>query len=182
MERLTRPNLNVDQDTDRFLHAVIGGKEIDWKQSRDSTLNVLINGPTSNGFGKDIFRKMARDLYGRLKAYEDIAELCGGFDRLRELAEADKDGRLVMLPCKVGGTVYMIERIFDIDNGICDEICARKVIGYGGNNLNALWLIGSGGICNVYIFVSEFGKTVFLTRAEAEKALQEMESKKDGKT
>lgn len=96
-------------------------------------------------------------------------------NRLRELAEADKDGRLVVLPCKVGDTVYMIERIFDIDNGICDEICARKVIGHGGNNLNKLWLIGSGGICNAYIFVSEFGKTVFLTRAEAERALKEME-------
>ena len=71
MERLTSPNINVDPDTDRFLHAAIGGKEIDWKQCRDSTLNVLINGPTSNGFGKDIFRKMVRDLYGRLKAYED---------------------------------------------------------------------------------------------------------------
>ena len=71
MERLTSPNINVDPDTDRFLHATIGGKEIDWKQCRDSTLDVLINGPTSNGFGKDIFRKMARDLYGRLKAYED---------------------------------------------------------------------------------------------------------------
>ena len=177
MERLTSPNINVDPGTDRFLHATIGGKEIDWKQCRDSTLNVLINGPTSNGFGKDIFRKMVRDLYGRLKAYEDIAELCGGFDRLRELAEADKDGRVVVLPCKVGDTVYMIERIFDIDNGVCDEICARKVIGHGGNNLNKLWLIGSGGICNVSIFVSEFGKTVFLTREEAKKALREMEGK-----
>ena len=177
MERLTRPNLNVDKDTDRFLHAAIGGKEIDWKQSQDSTLNVMINGPTSNGFGKDIFRKMARDLYGRLKAYEDIAELCGGFDRLRELAEADKDGRCVVLPCKVGDTVYMIERIFDIDNGVCDEICARKVIGHGGNKLNKLWLIGSGGICNVSIFVSEFGKTVFFTREEAKRAL---EGGKDG--
>jgi hypothetical protein len=177
MERLTSPNINVDPGTDRFLHAAIGGKEIDWKQSRDSTLNVLINGPTSNGFGKDIFRKMARDLYGRLKAYEDIAELCGGFDRLRELAEADKDGRVVVLPCKVGDTVYMIEHIFDIDNGVCDEICARKVIGHGGNNLNQLWLVGSGGICNAYIFVSEFGKTVFLTREEAERAIQEMEGK-----
>ena len=124
MERLTSPNINVDPDTDRFLHAAIGGKEIDWKQCRDSTLNVLINGPTSNGFGKDIFRKMARDLYGRLKAYEDtgmypesvealklsmmgkaiseITEFNGlPIDRLRELAEADKDGRLVVLPCKV---------------------------------------------------------------------------------
>ena len=181
MKRLTRPNINVDPDTDRFLHAAIGGKEIDWKQNRDSTLNVLINGQTSNGFGKDIFRKMARDLYGRLKAYEDIAELCGGFDRLRELAEADKDGRVVVLPCKVGDTVYMIERIFDIDNGICDEICARKVIGHGGNNLNKLWLVGSGGICNAYIFVSEFGKTVFLTHEEAERAMEEMEGKEEGR-
>ena len=124
MERLTIPNINVDPDTDRFLHAAIGGKEIDWKQSRDSTLNVLINGPTSNGFGKDIFRKMARDLYGRLKAYEDtgrtpemlhkLGENAGHMwdfaqaaenmtvGRLKELAEADKDGRVVVLPCKVG--------------------------------------------------------------------------------
>ena len=101
-------------------------------------------------------------------------------NRLRELAEADKDGRCVVLPCKVGDTVYMIERIFDIDNGVCDEICARKVIGHGGNNLNKLWLIGSGGICNVSIFVSEFGKTVFFTREEAERALQEMEGRKNG--
>lgn len=121
-----------------------------------------------------------RQFWERLKAYEDIAELCGGFDRLRELAEADKDGRVVVLPCKVGDTVYMIERIFDIDNGVCDEICARKVIGHGGNNLNKLWLVGSGGICNAYIFVSEFGKTVFLTREEAERAIQEMEGKKNG--
>lgn len=203
MERLTSPNINVDPGTDRFLHAAIGGKEIDWKQSRDSTLNVLINGPTSNGFGKDIFRKMARDLYGRLKAYEDTGiepeavetvklALCAKhmvdletlnntpISRLVELAEADKDGRVVVLPCKVGDTVYMIEHIFDIDNGVCDEICARKVIGHGGNNLNQLWLVGSGGICNAYIFVSEFGKTVFLTREEAERAIQEMEGKKDG--
>ena len=121
MERLTRPNINVDPGTDRFLHAAIGGKEIDWKQCRDSTLNVLINGPTSNGFGKDIFRKMARDLYGRLKAYEDTGiepeavetvklalaakhmvdlETLNNtpISRLVEIAEADKDGRVVVLP------------------------------------------------------------------------------------
>lgn len=32
---------------------------------------------------------------------------CGGIDRLRELAEADKAGRLVVLPCKVGDTVWI---------------------------------------------------------------------------
>lgn len=156
MERLTSPNINVDLDTDRFLHAAIGGKEIDWKQSRDSTLNVLINGPTSNGFGKDIFRKMARDLYGRLKAYEDIAELCGGFDRLRELAEADKDGRVIILPCKV----------YETDGVRVYEHTVREVIyetaGGPAFDKNAI------------------GKRIFLTRDEAERALREMEGKKDG--
>lgn len=156
MERLTSPNINVDPDTDRFLHAVIGGKEIDWKQCRDSTLNVLINGPTSNGFGKDIFRKMARDLYGRLKAYEDIAELCGGLDRLRELAKADKDGRVIILPCKV----------YETDGVRVYEHTVREVIyetaGGPAFDKNAI------------------GKSIFLTREEAERASREMEGKKDG--
>ena len=170
MERLTRPNLNVDQDTDRFLHAVIGGKEIDWKQSRDSTLNVLINGPTSNGFGKDIFRKMARDLYGRLKAYEDIAELCGGFDRLRELAEADKDGRVVVLPCKVGDTVYF---------ALLGRIIEKQVFSIVSfSNSTRIYCGGT----SEYFRPEDIGKTFFITREEAEKALQEMEGKKDDKT
>ena len=120
MERLTRPNINVDPGTNRFLHAVIGGKEIDWKQFRDST----INGPTSNGFGKDIFRKMARDLYGRLKAYEDIAELCGGLDRLRELAEADKDGRVRIIPesqNETCGNCYNFKRESGTRHGLCEK-------------------------------------------------------------
>lgn len=200
MERLTRPNLNVDQDTDRFLHAAIGGKEIDWKQSRDSTLNVLINGPTSNGFGKDIFRKMARDLYGRLKDYEDTGlepeavetvklalaakhlvdlETLNNtpISRLVEIAEADKDGRVVVLPCKVGDTVYTNNRVLGADNAMHDEICTRRIKGYSGNALNEVWLISNGDYCDLSIFPSEFGKTVFLSREEAEKALAETEGK-----
>ena len=180
MERLTSPNINVDPGTDRFLHAAIGGKEIDWKQSRDSTLNVLINGPTSNGFGKDIFRKMARDLYGRLKAYEDtglepeeVTALGKLFDyalkesktlteqltllkHIRKLAEADKDGRVAVLPCKV----------YETDGVRVYEHTVREVIyetaGGPAFDKNAI------------------GKSIFLTRAEAERALREMEGKKDG--
>nr|DAZ02479.1 MAG TPA: hypothetical protein [Caudoviricetes sp.] len=159
MERLTRPNLNVDQDTDRFLHAVIGGKEIDWKQSRDSTLNVLINGPTSNGFGKDIFRKMARDLYGRLKAYEDIAELCGGIDRLRELAEADKDGRCVVLPCKVGDTVWF--KTYKNNARDCIGVQPHEVTRISAS------IIVPGEIVDIGIPVDQIGVRVFLSETEA---------------
>lgn len=187
MERLTRPNINVDPGTDRFLHATIGGKEIDWKQSRDSTLNVLINGPTSNGFGKDIFRKMVRDLYGRLKAYEDTGltpeEIKAPFtedtminlaaqalgvetSRLRGLAEADKDGRVVVLPCKVGDKLY---RVF------AGEIFEHRVGSMKYFAIQGKWDI------ETYPFLpsveSGIGKTIFLTREEAEKALREMEGK-----
>lgn len=193
MERLTSPNINVDPDTDRFLHAVIGGKEIDWKQCRDSTLNVLINGPTSNGFGKDIFRKMARDLYGRLKAYEDTGlepeavetvklalaakhlvdlETLNNtpISRLVELAEADKDGRVVVLPCRQGDELWTycnhpVKRVYSFTVSDVSTLNGRTV-------LNTLGL-GT-------IRPEDIGKTVFLTREEAEKALQEMEGKKDG--
>ncbi len=199
MERLTRPNLNVDQDTDRFLHAAIGGKEIDWKQRRDSTLNVLINGPTSNGFGKDIFRKMARDLYGRLKAYEDTGlepeavetvklalaakhmvdlETLNNtpISRLVELAEADKDGRVVVLPCKVGETVYFVN---------AKQILEFTVVRYAMDETGISWVdsehVDKIGNTNERTFSPDrFGKNTFLTREEAERAMQEREGKKDG--
>lgn len=186
MKRLTRPNLNVDPDTDRFLHATIGGKEIDWKQSRDSTLNVLINGPTSNGFGKDIFRKMARDLYGRLKAYEDIGltpeEIKAPFtedaminlaaqalsvepSRLRELAEADKDGRVVVLPCKVDDVVYGFHNN--------RQTILPMVVKWIETNADG-WTVAAQytPMAPMFYQFSDFGKTVFLTREEAEKALE----------
>lgn len=159
MERLTSPNINVDPGTDRFLHATIGGKEIDWKQCRDSTLNVLINGPTSNGFGKDIFRKMARDLYGRLKAYEDIAELCGGFDRLRELAEADKDGRVLILPCKVGDTVWF--KTYKNNARDCIGVQPHEVTRISAS------IIVPGEIVDIGIPVDQIGVRVFLSETEA---------------
>lgn len=199
MERLTSPNINVAPGTDRFLHAAIGGKEIDWKQFRDSTLNVLINGPTSNGFGKDIFRKMARDLYGRLKAYEDtglepeeVTALGKLFDyalkesktlteqltllkHIRKLAEADKEGRCIIPPCKVGETVYFVN---------AKQILEFAVVGYAVDETGISWVYSENvdkiGNTNERTFSPDrFGKNTFFTREEAEKALQEMEGKKD---
>ncbi len=72
--------------------------------------------------------------------------------RLVELAEADKDGRVVVLPCKVGDTVYILRRAFD----------GADVVGE-----TELW----------WDDIPQLGKTVFLTREEAENALQEMEGK-----
>ena len=53
------------------------------------------------------------------EAAEQLRQLCRNcdLDRLEELAEADKDGRVVVLPCKVGDTVYF--RTYDC-NGTVD--------------------------------------------------------------
>ena len=48
-----------------------------------------------------------RKLWERLKAIEDILGDDYDLDRLRELVEADRDGRCVVLPCKIGDTVYL---------------------------------------------------------------------------
>lgn len=91
-------------------------------------------------------------------------------NRLRKLAEADRDGRLVVLPCKVGDTVY--------------EVTIRKTI--SEYRVKAIrvelfcifieWDIVAGFV-DKSIFgvpVDEIGKTVFLTREAAEKALEAM--------
>lgn len=69
-------------------------------------------------------------------------------ERIQELLKADKDGRLVILPCKMGDTVYYIRREFD----------GTDVVGEA-----ELW----------WSDIPYIGKTIFLTREEAEKALEE---------
>lgn len=88
------------------------------------------------------------------------------YDHLRELAEADKDGRCVVLPCKVGDTVWRIIR--DGEPHITrDEV---RDMYFADDMTPCVELVGGR-----VTFTEKFGKTVFLSREEAEKALQEME-------
>ena len=137
-----------------------------------------------------------KQVWDRLREYEDaglspkacaeaqeIEETLSGCDysisRMVELMKADKDGRVLILPCKVGDTVYTLEHVVDRDRTHC-EIIPRKITGIGGNALNKVWLVSAKSDYEVRISPSEFGILAFLTREEAEKALQEMEGKKDG--
>ncbi len=58
----------------------------------------------------------------RLAAFEDIAELCGGIARIRALAEADKDGRIRIIPESqngVCGCCWYFEREPGTKHGTC---------------------------------------------------------------
>lgn len=89
----------------------------------------------------------------------------GGYTRLRELAEADKDGRLVVLPCKVGDVVYF---------ALLGRIIEKQV--FSIVSFSDSTRIYCGGTSE-YFRPEDIGKTFFLTREGAEKALEAM---KDG--
>ena len=82
-----------------------------------------------------------------------FAEDTSKAERIKELLNADRDGRVVVLPCKVGDTVYRLQYI--------EQTPGRFVVGVAEIKFALIWL-------------EEFGKTVFLTRKEAESALEAM--------
>ena len=112
-----------------------------------------------------------REMMDRLAAYEDthmmpsdvtsmrmdmaiIAALFNGVDvdRMKELAEADKDGRLVVLPCKVGTATYYIHYPIAVYPDESEPEIKRGIF----------------TLCDL----DRVGHSVFLTREEAEKALE----------
>ena len=90
-------------------------------------------------------------------------------ERAHNLHVADKEGRVVVLPCKVGDKLY---RVF------AGEIFEHRVGRMKYFAIQGRWDIETCPFCP-YV-ESSIGKTIFLSREEAEKALAEMEGKKDG--
>lgn len=95
----------------------------------------------------------------------------GAIAYLRELAQAEKDGRLVMLPCRVGDVVYEANK-----QGF---ISTYKVISIhlSAYSTRIVWELLDGVYSNLNGFeASTLGKTVFLTREDAEAALEKREA------
>lgn len=108
-----------------------------------------------------------------LKESKTLTEQLTLLKHIRELAEADRDGRCVVLPCKVGHRGFAL---LDTDKHISE--CEIKQIGLG-NEIGFVVLEPIGARGRKYgVALNGFGKTVFLTREEAEKALAEMEAAK----
>lgn len=97
-------------------------------------------------------------------------------ERIRKLMAADDEGRVVALPCKVGDMLYEVTGRKTI------SVYKVKAIRVELFSLFIEWDIVEGFVWQYLngINANEIGKTVFLSREEAEKALQEMEGKKDG--
>lgn len=113
-----------------------------------------------------------RKVWEKLKAYEDTgltpklaqetAEFAiwvheNGLEKIKEWIKADKAGRLVVLPCKVGTATYYIHYPIAFYPDESEPEIKRGIF--------------------TLIDLDRFGHSVFLTREEEEKALEAM---KDG--
>lgn len=124
------------------------------------------------GLEPELCAEFARaDAEGRYIVMRDAEQ--EGVARLRELAEADKDGRVVVPPCKVG------DRLYEVTGRKTISVYKVKAIRVELFGLFIEWDIVEGFVWQSLsdINAGEIGKTVFLTREDAEKALKEVEQK-----
>lgn len=109
-----------------------------------------------------------------MKCAEQHEKLAEWLEELKSYKEAEEQGLLARLPCKVGDTVYVPTRNFVSELRI-------TLVSVDTNDMTMYfsWLLNIG----IYpdpdgFFERELGKTVFLTREEAEKKLEEMKKNK----
>lgn len=101
--------------------------------------------------------------YHRLASIEDILGDDYDLDRLRELVDADRDGRCVILPCKIDDEVYV---------NIMGKTLPSTVVSISQITETPTFK-AMHGVQLCFIFKpDDVGKTVFLTREAAEAALK----------
>lgn len=113
------------------------------------------------------------EIIERLADIEDILGDDYDLDRLRELVEADREGRCVVLPCKVGEKVFRLGASICMwwETDHCDEYC-------NGYEYRDCWE-GCRAVHKDKFSLGDlplFDKTVFLTREAAEAALAKLNS------
>ena len=115
--------------------------------------------------------------YRNLWAMADLRE------RLKEYEGSEEQGRLIKLPCKVGDTVYVVTSPFNVFDGIeydenmKDEVYESYVSSitfYECGEQYRIYAKATNHFIGAYFRECDFGKTVFLTKSEAEAKLKEL--------
>lgn len=115
----------------------------------------------------DEFVDCVKELAARLAAYEDT-----GLEP-EELAQAKKEGRLVVLPCKVG------DKLYDITLGEVREKTVISLSMFVPESVNHLVIHAEDFRTAITSYeLQDIGETFFLTREAAEAALKERECTK----
>ena len=114
---------------------------------------------------QEAYRQYCEEVYYRGELTEGI-----GLDRLEEICAAERDGRCVVLPCKVGDVVWAYDDVF---NQIAPhQVDMVELYGHKGMSFCSNWRKGGELMADLDFNAEDIGKTAFLTRAEAEEALK----------
>ncbi len=112
---------------------------------------------------------------------ETMTRTYGPFhQKISQWLQAEKDGWLVVLPCKVGDTAYRVIRRKDGHGHIANATVSCLHMGDTARNRRYkkgkeyIVLKVDGNFC-AHVDREQIGKTVFLTREEAEAALKKRE-------
>ena len=96
----------------------------------------------------------------------DCEEIDAVYRKLKEYEDLEEQGRLVKLPCKIGTEVYDITWWDDVQ---------EKVVVKGKAYYRTVHKHKITKLPFTYSDIDDFGKTVFLSKSEAEQKLKEME-------
>lgn len=133
----------------------------------------------------DEFVDCVKDMASRLALIENILGDDYDLDRLKELVEVDREGRCVVLPCKDWLEIVFGEQevFYGIDMDYIEhpirEISvdsSSRCTWYDGWKTVVLKGYDENGL-DWEFSPEEIGKTVFLTRKEAEAALEKMKER-----
>ena len=101
--------------------------------------------------------------------FEDI------YEKLATYEDAEEQGKLVKLPCKVGDKVFAENDCFGILEYEVDEIIIGRSVTYRCSAYSEpIGDYSSECLDEIEPDISDFGKTVFLTREEVEAKLKEL--------
>lgn len=106
-----------------------------------------------NGWRNPLDSDMINAMYNKLATYEN----------------AEEQGLSVRLPCKVGDTVYVLERFCDGSIGDCDSWVKCEECEDYQQQVSERRI---GTLAQAVSVIEMLGKTVFLNREEAEAALK----------
>ena len=107
------------------------------------------------------------DICGLVKETEEV------LNKLAEYEDLEEQGRLIKLPCKVGIVVYRITSYLNGESVITKgKISDYQIDCYCYEN--QFYFCEDSRRHSIWCDMSEFCKTVFLTRAEAEAKLKEL--------
>lgn len=118
----------------------------------------------------------------RLAAYIELYEIVEGIsrDRLREICDAERDGKLQINPCKdFMKALFETETFYIVNEAKIDEVTSSDERWFYYDGFEVVIEFNDGNDEIVAIKTSEIGKTVFLTREEAEAALGKEQTPND---